>query len=103
MKNGGSLFSRLDNRHKNRVRYKVTVSKSYRFWKLSFFQVESYRCPKVTVFLGWKLPFIVKKLPFLVIKLPFISESYRFEFSLKLNGNFDTDKVTVYWYRVTVF
>ena len=60
MKNGGSLFSRLDNRHKNRVRYKVTVSKSYRFWKL---------------------PFIVKKLPFLVIKLPFISESYRFEFS----------------------
>ena len=81
MKNGGSLFSRLDNRHKNRVRYKVTVSKSYRFWKLPFFQVESYRCPKVTVFLEWKLPFIVKKLPFLLIKLPFISESYRFEFS----------------------
>ena len=55
---------------------KVTVSESYRF-----FQVKSYRCPKVTVFWGIKLPFIVIKLPFLVIKLPFISESYRFEFS----------------------
>ena len=39
---------------------KVTVSESYRF-----FQVESYRCPKVTVFLGIKLPFIVIKLPHL--------------------------------------
>ena len=42
---------------------------------------ESYRCPKVTVYLGRKLPFFVKKLPFFVIKLPFISESYRFGFS----------------------
>ena len=77
---------------------KVTVSESYRFYV-----VESYRCPKVTVFLGRKLPFFVKKLPFFVIKLPFISESYRFGFSKKINGNFDTDKVTVYWHKVTVF
>jgi len=81
MKNGGSLFSRLDNRHKNRVRYKVTVSKSYRFWKLPFFSGRKLPLPKSYRFLGWKLPFIVKKLPFLVIKLPFISESCRFEFS----------------------
>ena len=55
---------------------KVTVSESYRFYV-----VESYRCQKVTVILGKKLPFFVIKLPFLVIKLPFISESYRFGFS----------------------
>ena len=48
---------------------KVTVSESYRFYV-----VESYRCQKVTVILGRKLPFFVIKLPFLVIKLPFISE-----------------------------
>ena len=50
-----------------------------------------------------KIPFIVIKLPFFVIKLPFISESYRFGFLLKINGNFGTDKVSVYRYKVTVF
>jgi len=82
-----------------RVRYKVTVFPRSKKIKLPFLKVtvsESYRCPKVTVFSGIKLPFIVIKLPFLVIKLPFVSESYRFEFSQKINGNFDTDKVTVY-------
>ena len=45
---------------------------------------------------------VFQKLPFIVIKLPFISESYRFGFLLKINGNFGTDKVTVYRYKVTV-
>ena len=37
------------------------------------------------------------------IKSPFIFESYRFGFLVKINGNFGTDKVTVYRYKVTVF
>ena len=37
------------------------------------------------------------------IKLPFISENYRLGFLLKINGNFGTDKVSVYRYKVTVF
>ena len=38
-----------------------------------------------------------RKLPF------FISESYHFGFMLKINGNFATDGVTVYQYKVSVF
>ena len=37
------------------------------------------------------------------IKSPLIFESYRFGFLVKINGNFGTDKVTVYRYKVTVF
>ena len=45
-----------------------------------------------------------RKLPFIIIKLPFfISESYRFGFMLKINGNFDTERVTVYRYKESVF
>ena len=40
---------------------------------------------------------------FFVIKLPLISESYRFGFIMKINGNFATDKVTVYRFKTTVF
>ena len=79
--------------------------------KLPFFRAEkdnvtvseSYRFPKVTVFWLRKLPFIVKELPFFVIKLPFISDSYRYGVSLKINGNFGTDKVNIYWNKVTFF
>ena len=43
---------------------------------------------------GKKLPFLGRKLPFIVIKLPFISDSYRYGFLLKINGNSGTNKVT---------
>ena len=75
---------------------KVAVSESYRFRKLPFLCGRKLPLSKSNRFLG-------RKLPFFVIKLPFISENYRFGFSWKINGNFDTDKVTVYWYKVTVF
>ena len=46
---------------------KVIVSESYHFYV-----VESYRCPKLTVFLGRKLPFLSKIYRFSGRKLPFI-------------------------------
>ena len=72
---------------------KVTVSVSYRFYV-----VESYRCSKVTVFIGRKLPF--------VDKVTVISKSYRF--SAESNHFFITlpfldKKFTTSWKQRTLW